>query len=226
MPSFIKPLLAELLGAFAFIFVGAGSIILDAHTGGSVGLLGIAIAHGLMLAIVISATMNISGAHINPAVTIGLALIGKHKPALIAPYIIAQLVGSALAGALLMALMPADAASLAKFGSPTPSDALGIGQVIGLEIIGTFFLCFAIYGTAAGSKAPSGLGGFGIGLTVTAVILCIGPLTGAALNPARHFGPALFGGEIGAIWIYWVGPIIGAALAFPLAKCALEPDTK
>lgn len=222
----IKPLLAELLGVFIFVFVGAGSIIMDQYTGGTAGLLGIALAHGLMLSVVISATMNISGGHINPAVTIGLACIGRHKPSLVIPYVLSQLIGAALAGLALKFLLPAEAAALVNFGTPTPALDTSTAQVIGLEIIATFFLAFAVYGTAAGSKAPTGLGGFGIGLTLAAAILCIGPLTGAALNPARHFGTAIFGGQIGNAWIYFVGPIIGAIAAFIIAKCTLEPDPK
>ncbi len=221
-----KSCLAELFGTFLFVFVGAGSIIIDAHTNGGVGLLGIAVAHGLALSVVVSSTMNISGGQINPAITIGLLLIKKIKALEAVGHIIAQLIGAAMAGLLLKLLFPPEAITAVKLGTPALGEGISAGTAVGLEIIGTFFLAFAIYGTAVNSKAPSGIAGFGIGLVVTSIILAIGPLTGSALNPARHFGTAIFAPHLSEIWIYWVGPIIGAALGFILFNFIAEEKTK
>ena len=219
----IKASLAELIGTFTLCFLGAGSIIIDAHTGGGVGLLGIAAAHGLGLAIAVTATMNISGGQINPAVTIGLLVIKKIKPGDAVFYIVAQLIGASLAGLVLL-LFPGEASDQVAHGTPKLAEGIDVGTGIVLEIVATFLLAMAVYGTAVGSKAPAGIGGFAIGLMVAADILAIGPLTGAAMNPARHFGTALFGGELAGSAVYWIGPILGAVLGFLLFRSILEPN--
>jgi aquaporin Z len=103
-------------------------------------------------------------------------------------------------------------------------EGVSVGAGIALEVIATFLLAMAVYGTAVGSKAPQGMAGFGIGLTVTFLILAIGPLTGGAMNPARHLGTAVFGGQIGSIWIYWVGPVIGGILGFLVCSRVFENE--
>lgn len=233
MNTLVRNCLAELFGVFALTFIGGGAIVVDYVTNGAVGLVGIALAHGLALAVAVSATMNVSGGHINPAITLGLTLIGRCTPGTAAAYIVAQLAGAALAGAAIFYALPVgvlpdggaapDAISYVKMGTPA-FDATLINplQAVVLEFIGTFLLAFAVYGTAAGGKAPQGLGGFGVGLTLTFVILCIGPITGSALNPARHFGTALFAGQLPQAWIYWTGPVLGAAFAFFVFRMVLE----
>jgi aquaporin Z len=218
----LKPVVAELIGTFFLCFAGAGSIIANYYSGGSLGLTGIALAHGLALSIAISCTMGISGGQINPAVTIGLMAIGKESICRGVRLILAQLTGAAIAGALLVLLLPSEAVDAVGLGTPALVDDIGLGAGIALEAIGTFMLAFAVYGTAVGSKAPKGLGGFGIGLTVAFSIMAIGPFTGAAFNPARHFGTALFSGQIGMNWLYWIGPVLGSVVAFVIAHWALE----
>ncbi|MCZ6811267.1 MAG: aquaporin [Planctomycetota bacterium] len=215
--SATRAMLAEFVGTFALMFVGGGAIIV---TGGE-NLVAIAFAHGLILAVMVSATMHISGGQINPAVSIALWLIKKQSWAQTGLFMTAQLVG-AIAAALLLKMLLAGAYDVGDIGatlgefSRAGSEHASAAKTIGLEIIATFFLMFVIMGTAVDKRGVgknAAIGGFGIGLTVTAAILAIGPATGASLNPARSFGPALVAGAWDMHGVYWAGPIIGAALA-------------
>jgi MIP family channel proteins len=212
MKDHSRALVAELVGTFMFVFIGAGSIVIDTYTHGALGLLGIAVAHGLALSIVISICMGISGGHINPAVTAGLWLARKIDTVPAIRYVAAQLLGAVLAGFLLRALYPGDVGAAVHLG--TPALAPGVIPFVGLvlEAILTFFLMLAVLGTAVDSIAPK-IGGFGIGLTVAADILAGGPITGASMNPARSFGPALASGYWDFHWLYWIGPLAGALAA-------------
>ena len=218
----VGPCLAEFFGTFTLCFIGAGSIIINQIE--PIGLLGIAAAHGLALAIAVTATMNVSGGHINPAISLGLLLIGKCKPLDAFSYIVYQMLGAAFAGLLLFLFFPHTAAVAAAYGTPALGAGTSAGAGLVLEIVATFLLAMAVYGTAVSSKAPKVVAGFGIGLTVMFLILAIGPLTGAAMNPARHFGSALFSGQIGYQWLYWLGPVIGSALAFQVFSLAFEEE--
>ena len=212
MKGKLRPALAELVGTFVFVFIGAGSIVTDSYTHGAVGLVGIALAHGLALSVVVSVFGAVSGAHINPAVTIGLWVARKVKASTVVSYISAQLIGGSLAGFLLRAIFPEAAWQPVHLG--TPALAVGVAPMVALALEGTltFFLMLAVLGTAVDSMAPK-IGGFGIGLTVAMDILVGGPLTGAAMNPARVFGPGLAAGFWEYHWVYWIGPIAGAAFA-------------
>jgi MIP family channel proteins len=212
MRGFVRPLVAEFVGTFVFFFIGAGAIVTDSFTHGAVGLLGIALAHGLALSIMVSALGSISGGHFNPAVTFGLFVAKKVSRFTLISYIIAQLLGGALAGFLLRIIFAPEVWLPVHLG--TPALASSITPMTGLlvEAILTFFLMLAVLGTAVDPMAPK-IGGFGIGLTVAMDILVGGPLTGAAMNPARVFGPGLAAGFWDNHWIYWVGPMAGAALA-------------
>ncbi len=209
--------LAEFVGTFALMFVGGGAIIV---TGGE-NLVAIALAHGLILAVMVSATMHISGGQINPAVSTALALIGRQPWSRAAVFITAQFAGAIVAAFLLKTLLdgPYDVgnvgATLGAF-SNSAGEHVSAGKTIVLEAIATFMLMFVIMGTAVDDRGvgkTAAVGGFGIGLTVAAAILFIGPLTGASLNPARSFGPALIAGAWDMQWAYWVAPILGASLA-------------
>lgn len=204
--------IAEAIGTFALCFIGAGSIVLDTKTGGAVGLIGIAIAHGVILSIMISALGGVSGGHFNPAVTIGFLVTKKQEVGAGVSYIISQLIGGTVAGLLLRIIFSADVWQKANLGTPMLGDGVSFGTGILIEIVLTFFLVTAIWGTAVDDRKPD-IGGFGIGLTLTADILMGGPLTGASMNPARTFGPALAGGGFDNHLVYWIGPIIGAIIA-------------
>lgn len=214
-----KPLLAELVGTFAFFVIGAGAICIDAATEVKLGLLGIALAHGLMLSNMVNVFGPVSGAHFNPAVTLG-ALVGKQiKAGRALLYVIAQLIGAVLAGYFLLLIfggMPEAMDDKVSLGTPMlNTDLVTSGTAILIEAALTFFLVITVFATGFSNKAPNvpAIGGYGIGLTVTADILMGGPLTGAAMNPARVFGPALASGQWAFHWVYWVGPLLGGLLA-------------
>jgi len=208
----IRRLVAEMFGAVMLIFFGAGAVLTTNFPKGDFGLLGIAIAHGLALAIGITATMSISGGHLNPAVTAGMLAIRRIDPRTAILYILAQLLGAVLAALALKALLPPGITKVLAIGTPALAANVTVGKAIATEAILTFFLMSAVLGTAVSPDAPK-IGGFGVGLTLLIGILFGGPLTGAALNPARAFGPALVSGQWISQGVYWVGPILGALVA-------------
>lgn len=217
-----KPLLAEVIGTFTLIFAGAGAIIANEVTHGGVGLLGIALAHGLAIAVMVSAWGAISGGHFNPAVTCGFAVSGRMPLGMALGYLIAQLLGAWLGGAALQATYPNAAAVATHLGTPSLAPGISTGAGVLLEAIGTFFLVTVVFGTAVHPAAPR-IGGLAIGLTITMDILAFGPLTGAAVNPARAIGPALWSGAWADQWVYWVGPLLGGAAAGTLYGGAYLP---
>ena len=208
-----RALLAETFGTFWFFFIGAGAILTQAFGSGG-GLLDIALAHGITLAIAVSAFGVISGAHFNPAVTFGLAVAGKHPWARVPTYWAAQLIGGVLAGFALRYVFDFSIVAIDKTHLGTPALAGTVTPLAGIviEAILTLFLVWAVYGTAVSPLAPR-IAGFGIGLTVMTDILLGGPLTGAAMNPARWFGTAIPAGFYDNWYVYWVGPLLGAAIA-------------
>ncbi len=216
---------AEFVGTFALMFVGGAAIVLTTGgTGG--GLVGIALAHGLILACVVSATMHISGGQINPAVSIALLSIGKQGPAKTGLFIVSQMAGATLGAFLLRigfdSVVLADGTSAAEacnLGATLPAnpEAVSLTALLILEVAATFLLMFSILGSAVDprgvGKGPM-VGGFAIGLTVAALILAIGPVTGASMNPARSFGPQILAENAGwNWWAYYVAPLVGAVLA-------------
>ncbi|GHO85303.1 aquaporin [Dictyobacter formicarum] len=221
----VSAIVAELIGCFLFVFVGAGSIMANTWTQGSVGLLGIAIAHGLALAVLITIFGATSGGHFNPAVTIAFLVARRIKLALGFGYIAAHLVGAALAALLLRTIFPSFVWKAAQLGTPGLSNSVSVGSGIAVEALMAFFLLLAIYGTAVDTRAPK-LGGLFIGLTVTACVLGGGVLTGGVMNPARAFGPALVSG----IWtnqiVYWIGPIVGAVLGACVYEYLILPRSE
>lgn len=216
-----KALIAEFIGTFTLIFIGVGAIAGNFLNSGATGLTGIALAHGLAIAVMVSATAAISGGHLNPAVTIALFTAKKINAQNTIGYIIAQCAGALLAAALIKLCLPAAALSAVGMGTPAPASGAPISSVFITEFILTFFLVFVVYGTAVDKRAPK-LAGLFIGLTVTLDILMGGPISGAAMNPARHFGPALLGGGTQYIWLYWLGPVSGGVLAALVYKKFLE----
>jgi len=227
-PSLSKKLAAEVLGTFVFVVVGAGSAVGTAsllNPGSGVQLLIAAFANGLGLAMAVTATMGISGGVLNPAVTLGL-WVGKKIPSKdVVPYVIAQMVGATAAGFALVASFPAALGSPVQWGAPTLNGILSVWQGILIEALLTFVLVIAVYGTAVDSRAPR-IGGLGIGLAVLAAVLVAGNLTGAAMNPARAFGPMVAGGFYPGYWyIYVVGPVLGASIAGLAYRFAVEGGT-
>lgn len=211
MRDAIRHFTAEFVGTFALVFVGGGAIMSSSPMIGGPGLLVVALAHGLILAIMVTATMRISG-HLNPAVTIGFLAARRIEPMMAAVYVVAQFLAAIIAAYALGALFPDSLAEGMRLGGQRVSLDVGTTEAIVLEAIATFFLVFVVFGTAVDAAAPR-VGGFAIGLTLTAAILAIGPLTGASLNPARSFGPAVVSGMFEGQIVYWLGPIIGGGAA-------------
>lgn len=215
-----QKLAAEFVGTFTLIFIGAGSICADqfmkSGSAGAtgMGLLAIAAAHGLALSVMISALGHISGAHFNPAVTIGVWVTKKIGTAEALFYWVAQLAGATAAAYVLTAVIPDDAWRAVSLG--TPALAAGFTRTSGmiLEAVLTFLLVWVVFATAVDERGAFGkIAGFAIGLTVMMDILVGGPFTGAAMNPARAFGPAVASKFWTAHGVYWVGPLFGGALA-------------
>ena len=207
-----KNFIAEFVGTFALVFVGGGAIMMAQQTNSGAALLQIALAHGLILALMVSAFMNVSGGQFNPSVTIGLLVARRITPTVAGVHIVAQLVGAVVAAYALKMTMPTAVFAATQGGGQSIALEVTMTQAILLEAIATFFLMAVIYGTAVHAAAPK-IGGLAIGLTIAADILAIGPLTGASMNPARSFGPAIASGVFAGQIIYWVGPILGAIAA-------------
>jgi MIP family channel proteins len=210
-------LVAEAVGTFLFFFVGAGAVVLTADASISPGLVGVALAHGLALAVLVSAFGAISGAHFNPAVTVAARLAGKIEWSHAVMYVVAQLIGALAAGFLLRAVLPEALWSATNIGTPALGSGIGIWAGIAIEAVLTLLLVLAVFGTAIDARAPK-IGGLAIGLAVAADIFMGGPLTGAAMNPARWFGPAVASGAYADWYVWWVGPLIGAIVAAVLYR--------
>jgi MIP family channel proteins len=220
-----RRLAAELIGTFVFVLVGAGSALgAESLPGANSGtlLLTAALANGLGLAIAVSATMGISGGVLNPAATVGLWVGGRLQARDVFPYIVVQLVGAIGAGLTLVLVFPSSLGGPVMWGSPTLSVLLNTWQGTAVEMLLTFVLVIAIFCTAADPRAPK-IGGIGIGLALLVDVLVGGNLTGAAMNPARAFGPMVAGGFFPGYWyIYLVGPVIGAVIAGTVYRYALS----
>lgn len=208
----IRKCFAELLGTFALVFCGTGAIIINQQTNGIISYAGIAITFGLIVMAMIYALGNISGAHLNPAVTIAFTLAKRFKLNQVLPYIISQLAGAVLASIILKLLFPANE----TLGSTIPAGS-NLQSFI-LECILTFFLMLVIINVATGSKEQGMFAGLAIGSTVLLEAMFAGPVCGASMNPARSIAPALISDNVQYLWIYIIAPIAGAALAIPVWK--------
>ncbi|MCG8607941.1 aquaporin [bacterium] len=213
MTDNVRCYVAELIATFALCFIGAGAIVTNSFSDGAVGLVGIALAHGLVLAIMINATGHISGGHINPAVTIAFMATKRIEIGKGIGYIVSQLIGGVLAGFALRVIFSPNIWAASNLGTPGLSQGVSFLNGVYVEAILTFLLVFTIFGTAVDSRAPKNIYGFAIGLVVAFDILMGGPLTGASMNPARTFGPGLAAGFFDNHLVYWIGPILGATAA-------------
>jgi MIP family channel proteins len=211
-----QKLTAEFIGTFALVFFGAGSICADQflHGAGSLGLFGIALAHGLAIAIMVSALGHVSGGHFNPAITIGFWVTKRASTVDVILYWTAQLGGAIVAAFLLKAIVPEETWRAVALGTPALVRDFSRVSAMLLEAITTFFLVLVVFATAVDEKGTfRAIAGFGIGLTISLGIMVAGPFTGAALNPARAFGPALASSHWASQGVYWVGPLAGGFLA-------------
>ena len=202
----MRCLVAEFAGTFLLVFAGPGAVVINEVSGGGVGSLGIGLSFGLAVMAAIYAVGHISGAHINPAVTVAFAL-SRHFPWRLVPaYIAAQLLGACAASATHLILF----GDVANLGATTPSGSPW--QALGLEVVLTLFLMFVIAAVATDVRAVGQAAAIAIGGYVALAATFAGPIAGASMNPARSFGPALLGGTWNSHWVYWAGPLLGAAL--------------
>jgi MIP family channel proteins len=227
--------IAEIIGTFALVFIGAGSVVILGSSANAAGLVGIALAHGLVLAIMISNLGHISGGHFNPAVTVSTWVAGKIETLRAAWYILAQLVGAVIGALLLRASLPESIWRQTNLGATAVSHQFAItnGKAVLIEAILTFFLVITVFAVAIDDRGVfKAIAGLPIGLVLTFDIIVGGLLTGASMNPARSFGPALVAGHWTDFWVYLAGPlsggIIGAAVywfAFLRSRDVAAPRT-
>lgn len=211
MRDSIRHFISEFIGTFALVFVGSASIMVAAQSNSPAALLEVSLATGLIFAIFVSALMRISG-HFNPAITAGFIVARRIDPIMAGVYIVAQLLGAACAAYALKGTFPAEVFAATRGGGQAISLDVTAGQAWVLEFIATFFLTFVVFATAVDPKRIR-VGGFAIGFTMSAGIIAIGPLTGASMNPARSFGPALASGIYEGQFVYWTAPVIGSMVA-------------
>ncbi|MFI5250985.1 MAG: aquaporin [Bacteroidota bacterium] len=202
-----KNLLVEFIGTFTLIFVGIASIVVNA------GLVGVALAHGLAIAVMVSAMGYVSGGFFNPAVVVGGLVGGKISLIDSIAYIITELIGGAAGAFAVKVIFPAAMVDAVKLGTPMLASGVEFLPGILMELIMTFFLVIVVYGTAIDPRGPKPVAGLIIGLTITLDIIVGGPITGGSMNPARTFGPAIVGGYWTDHIVYWIGPLAGAILA-------------
>ena len=213
MQHMLRHFLAEFIGTFAFVFVGGASVMMMGFAGApaSVGMLAVALSQGIILAVLISALMRVSG-HFNPAVSVGFFVVGRLEGRMLGIYLAGQILGSVLAVLTLQFTMPEALFAATRGGGQSISLDVTAGQAFVLEAIATFLLVFVVFGTAVDEKGPR-VGGFAIGLTFACGFLAIGPLTGGSMNPARSFGPAVVTGIYEGQAIFWLAPIVGSVAA-------------
>jgi MIP family channel proteins len=203
-----RELLAESIGTFILVFVGTGAIVVNSLTQGALTHIGISFVFGAIVAALIYTLGHISGAHFNPAVTLAFWSSGFFPKNRVLPYILAQTIGAVLASGVLFLSF----GTVAHLGATLPRNGNWQQSFI-LETILTFILMLVICGSGLDRRAPSGFGGIAIGLTVGVEAACMGPITGASMNPVRSFAPALISGAWQCHWLYWIAPILGAQLA-------------
>jgi aquaporin Z len=200
--------IAEGIGTFTLVFAGTGAVMVNTISDGSVTHLGISFVFGAVVAAMIYCLGHISGAHLNPAVTLAFWTSGFFPRGLVIPYILAQLIGAVSASALLLISL----GKVANLGATLPLNDNWLQSFV-LELVLTFILMFVIFGSGLDRRAPVGFAGLAIGLTVCLEAAFMGPITGASMNPARSFAPALMVGIWQHHWVYWLAPIMGAQLA-------------
>lgn len=216
-----REVLAEFIGTFILLFTGTGAIIVNDITKGAIGLVGICFVFGATVAALVYATGHLSGTHINPAVTLAFWTGGFFPQRRVLPYIVAQFAGAIVASTTLYLIF----GKIGLMGATVPLDG-NWRQCFGIEIFITFILMFVILGAALDRRANSSFAGLVIGLTVTLLAVFAGPISGASMNPARSFSPALIAGIWQDQWIYWIGPVIGAQLAVLCYQLMFRDESK
>ena len=222
----MRPLIAEWFSTFVLIFGGTGVVVVNTLTSGGVSLVGIALTWGLLVAVMAYAVGPVSGAHMNPAVTLGLAYAGKHSWKLVPTYVLAQCAG-AFTASLLLAALTRQAADLglAPTRPYTPRDGSPwVWECFVLEVWLTGVLMFVVLSVSTSRPDIQSLGGFIAGGVITLEVLFCGPVTGASMNPARSLAPAVVGGTLDHLWLYLTAPPLGAVLAVIIWKVLHQPQ--
>ena len=213
MIPLMRKIAAEFVGTFALVFAGTGAVIINDATAGSVTHVGVAITFGLVVMAMIYAVGDVSGAHFNPAVTLGFIVARRLEAKAIVPYVFSQLAGALAASLLLHLLFPKDA----MLGSTIPTGSAM--QSFVLEAVLTFILMFVILSVSTGAKEKGLMAGVAIGAVIGLEAMFAGPISGASMNPARSLSPAIVSGHFQSVWLYVAGPIIGAVLASMMCAC-------
>jgi aquaporin NIP len=214
----IKQLTAEFFGTFGLVFAGTGAIIIDTQSRGAITHLGVAVTFGLIVMSMIYTIGDVSGAHINPAVSTAFAVAGRIEWKRLPGYVLAQVAGAVCASAMLRFLFPLDA----TLGATIPAGSNV--QSFVLEMVLTFFLMLVILSVSTGAKEKGITAGIAIGATVGLEALFAGPICGASMNPARSLAPALVSGHLNSLWLYLIAPIAGAVLAVPICCLLQHPE--
>jgi aquaporin Z len=212
-----KRLAAEAAGTFALVFAGTGAIVANEVSGGAVTHVGVALTFGLVVFATICAVGDVSGAHLNPAVTLGFCVARRFPVGIAGAYLVAQLTGAVLASLAVSAVLP----PAATLGGTRPAGSNP--QALALEAILTAGLMVVILAVTVGAKEKGITAGLAIGGVVALEALFAGPISGASMNPARSFAPALVSGQWGSFWVYLLGPAAGAVLAVPVCRVVREP---
>lgn len=214
------PYIAEALGTFALVFAGPGAVAVDASSGNSLGAVGIGIAFGLIVMAMVFTFGHISGCHINPAITIAFRLLGRISTGRALGYIAAQLAGATAAALLVVAIV----GTKGDAGASVPHIG-GTSGAFWSELVLTFFLALVVFAVATDERAEGGLAAIAVGGYVGFAATGWGPVANASMNPARSFGPAVAANVWDSHWVYWVAPIVGAALAAAVYELLREPQT-
>jgi aquaporin Z len=220
-----KRCLGEGIGTFVLVFAGCGAIVVNDAYGGLLGHVGVSLVFGLVVMAMIYSIGNVSGAHINPAVTLGFLFAGRLERRIVLPYAGSQLLGAILAAGVLRLLFPAHE----TLGATLPSG--GLLQAFAMETILSFLLMFVILNVSTGAMEKGIMAGVAVGGTIAFEALIGGPVTGASMNPARSLGPALVSGQLESLWLYLTAPVLGTFLAHPTCRwiqgsecCVPEPE--
>jgi aquaporin NIP len=214
----MKTYLAEAFGTFALVFAGTGAIVINDITGGTVTHVGVSMTFGLVVMAMVYTVGHISGAHLNPAVTLGFWAAGRFPRGLIAPYVISQCAGALIASAALRVLFP---------GHPTLGATIPAGSIVqsfGLEVVLALLLMFVILNVSIGAKETGRMAGVAIGAVIGLEALFAGPISGASMNPARSLAPAVISGNLQPVWIYIIAPLLGAYLGVWGCRCVQEKE--
>ncbi|HWB02218.1 MAG TPA: aquaporin [Verrucomicrobiales bacterium] len=211
-----RKLVAELLGTFCLVFAGTGAIVINDVSHGALGHAGIALTFGLIVLAMIYTFGDVSGAHLNPAVTLAFASAGRFPWKAVGPYVFAQIMGALAASALLRFLFPAHA----LLGTTLPAGSSS--QSFVLEVVLTAILMITILSVSTGAKEKGVTAGIAIGAVIGLEAMFAGPVCGASMNPARSLAPAVISGHLEHLWIYLTAPVLGALLAVPLCFCVRE----